>query len=437
MNNRFKRSIHHLEDKNSTETIINTLQAVEDLFTETWLNENNGNRLQILWARRDHLSTTELFFLGRAIVKLSRDNRTWLESTAREIKKDSASSHGLITEIITIGSLSIEDGVIKPCPKSNPLYDYEISFSTGYKYKVSIKNYDITIHEKAFKERCDIIRKTFINFLKRKESSGKIHVILENDILTTELLFNICCTIIFKFNNHGVYEVGNRRCIIFFNPLDEFKSSELNPSSDIVQITARKHFNENRNITDKIDKVNKQLFSDPEDHKSIKQLIIRLGATADFDLICNHIGKISSDWQRRGYDLVQVFQPQVVDDIENNKTSICTSLYLGDEMFYPLDQHMEEKMKKIKPFKMEFPTSSISMQSIPISFVTDTGKMNINLRPFYSYQQGDIYLKLKNNNDSYEGNLSRLYSGVLTHLVFKNVTISPIIFTKEDRLLIV
>ncbi len=61
MNNRFKRSIQHLEDKNSPETIINAIQAVEDLFTDTWLNESGGHRLQILWARRDHLSTTELF----------------------------------------------------------------------------------------------------------------------------------------------------------------------------------------------------------------------------------------------------------------------------------------------------------------------------------------------------------------------------------------
>ncbi|WP_227136495.1 hypothetical protein [Kosakonia radicincitans] len=313
----------------------------------------------------------------------------------KRYKKDSASSHGLITEIITIGSLSTDGGVIKPCPNSNPIYDYEVYFDTGYKYKVSIKNFDITIHEKSFKEKSDIIRKSFINFLRRSSSSGKLHVVLENDILTSELLLDICYNIAFRLKNYGHYEIANGRYHIFYSSLNEFQSGQLHPSSDIVQVTAKKHFNENRNILDKIDSANKKLLSDPADHKSIKQLIIRLGATADFDVICRHIDKISEDWQQRGYDLVQVFQPQVVQDIENNKTSICTSLYMGNNIPYPLTQRIDEKLNNTKLVRVEFPTNSISTESIPISFVNEGVKMDINLRPFYHYQQGDIYIKLK------------------------------------------
>ena len=437
MKNKFNRSVEHLTRDNSPEKIVNSIQAVSDLFSDTWLNEDGGHRLQILWARRDYLSTTELYCFGEAILKLSQDNRKWLESTAKEIKKDAASSHGLITEIITIGALSTDDGVIKPCPSSNPVYDYEISFDTGYKHKISVKNFDISIHEKAFREKCEIIRKTFKKFLSRTHSSGKLFIILEHDILTDELLNNICLNIAFKIDRYGLYSVENGRYSIAYHHISEFDAEQLHAGSDLVQVMAKQHFNENRNITDKIDKANKQLLADPSDDKSIKQLVIRLGATTDFDVVSRHIDKIAEDYERRGFDFIQVFQPQVVGDLETNKTSICTSFYFGNEMLYPPTSNMEEKIKNTKVVKMKLPAGSVSLQSIPLSFIKEGVQTGINLRSFYSYQQGDIYLKLKKKNYKYEGSLSSTYPGIITHLVFENMTVSPVLFAQEGRLLIV
>lgn len=438
MENKFKRSLIHLQDKNTHEFIIEAIQAVENLFSEIWLKEMSGHRLQILWGRRDSLATTELFFLGKAILKLSTDNRRWLESTARDIKKDAASSHGLITEIITIGALSTDGGLIKPCPQSNPIYDYEIEFETGYKHKVSIKNFDITIHEKAFQKRSEIIRKTFKNFLERSRSSGRMHVLLEHHILTDDLMLEICCRIVFSFKEHGNYPGKNNSYHLFYYPINDFESEALHPVSDIVQITARQHYNENRNITDKIDKANKQLLSDPQNPKEIKQLIIRLGASADFDIICRHIDKISDDWEFRGFDFIQVYQPQVVDDIKCNKSSICTSVYFGDKLFYPDSSSMVEKIKNTRIVKMEFAAGSISFKSIPMSFENNGIPTGLTLNSFYNFQQGDVYLKSKLMEGArYEGTMSRVYPGVVTHLVIKDMTISPIVYTKEERLLII
>ncbi|MDK8080656.1 hypothetical protein QP716_23265 [Citrobacter freundii] len=437
MKNKFNRSVEHLIRDNSSEKIIESIQAVSELFTEEWLKKNDGHRLQILWARRDHLSTTELYCLGQSILNLSQDNRRWLKSTAKEIKKNADSSHGLITEIITIGSLSTDGGVIKPCATSNPVFDYEISFDTGYKYKVSVKNFDISLHEKAFREKCETIRKSFKKLLERTGSSGKLFVLLEHDILTDEILNNICLNIAFKFDKHGLYEFENGRYSIAFHPINEYKAEVLNAGSDMVQVMARQHYNEIRNITDKIDEANRKLLSAPQDDKSIKQLVIRLGATTDFDKICSHINKISKEYENRGFDFIQVFQPQVVGDLATKKTSICTSLYIGEEMFFPAASNLEDKIKNFKMVKMQFPVGSVSMESIPQSFINEGVQTEIDIRPFYSYQQGDFYLKLKKKNNRYEGNLSSFYPGVLTHLVFENMTVSPVLFAQEDRLLIV
>lgn len=433
MKNKFNRSLEHLAPDSSPEKIIESIQAVAELFSNTWLNESGGHRLQILWARRDYLSTTELYCFGKAILKLSQDNRRWLESTAKEIKKDASSSHGLITEIITIGALSTDGGVIKPCPSSNPVFDYEISFDTGYKQKVSVKNFDISIHEKAFRKKCEIIRKTFKKFLARTHSSGKLFVILEHDILTDELLNNICLNIAFKIEKYGFYTVENGRYSVAYQPFNEFEAEQLDVGSDIVQVMAKQHFNETRNIKDKIDEAIKRLRSAPTDDTSIKQLVIRLGATTDFDQICRHLDKVSADYERRGFDFIQVFQPQVVGDLETNKTSICTSLYVGDQMFFPQTSNLEEKIKNFRIVKMEFPVGSVSMQSIPLSLINEGVQTGINIRTFYNYQQGDIYLKVSR----YEENLSNIYPGVMTHLVFDNMMFSPILFAQEERLLIV
>ncbi|HFU8029829.1 TPA: hypothetical protein ACH7EX_004516, partial [Escherichia coli] len=184
MNNKFNRAIEHLINPGSPEEVINAIQAVEDLFSLAWLSKQEGHRLQTLWSRLDSLSTSELYRLGKSIINLSVKNKKWLEATAKEIKKDTDSSHGLLTEMIIIGSLSTELGTITPCPKSFKIYDYIVDFGNESRHKVSIKNYDITKHEKDFNNRCELIRITFKNHLESMKLSGGLMVLLEHDILT-------------------------------------------------------------------------------------------------------------------------------------------------------------------------------------------------------------------------------------------------------------
>ncbi|HCQ7112203.1 TPA: hypothetical protein OL713_004626 [Enterobacter hormaechei] len=75
MNNKFNRAIEHLIKSTSSEEVINAIQAVEDLFSLAWLSKQEGHRLQKLWARRDVLSTSELYSLGKSIINLSVNNK--------------------------------------------------------------------------------------------------------------------------------------------------------------------------------------------------------------------------------------------------------------------------------------------------------------------------------------------------------------------------
>jgi hypothetical protein len=439
MSNKFRRAIDHLTDSSNPEKVISAIQAVEDLFSKEWLIKGDAHRLQVLWARRDALSTSELYSLGKSIIKLSVDNRGWLEANAKEIKKNKDNSHGLLSEIIIIGSLSTDNGVITPCPKSFKLYDYTVDFDTGYKYKVSIKNFDITKHEKEFKKRCEIIRSTFKNHIKNNKLSGRLTVILEHDFLSEELTKEICFFIVFKMNDFGFYPMENLRGGIGFHEINECDKSILVNPSDIVIVIAKHHFNEQRNIIDKINNVNAQLLLDNNESTSLKQLIIRLGSSANIELINKHMNMLADidHWDQCGFDLYFLFQPQVVVDTKENCTMISTSIKNGGKSFHPLDTNIKNKIENLRMLQMEFGIGTINPQSTPLTLVVNNSPKDLNLTSHYVYQKGDLFIRAVKNKNSFMGNLSKIGPGVKTHLVFNDFTLSPVIYSEEDRLLII
>lgn len=362
---------------------------MEDLFSLAWLSKEEGHRLQILWSRLDSLSTSELYRLGKSIIKLSVKNKKWLEATAKEIKKDTDSSHGLLTEMIIIGSLSTELGTITPCPKSFKIYDYIVDFGNEYRHKVSIKNYDITKHEKDFNKRCELIRSTFKNHLESMKLSGGLMVLLEHDILTDELTKEICFFIVFKINNYGVYKFSNKRVYINFHEITEVDKNRLVSSSDKVHIIAKHHFNEQRNIFDKIDEANKKLLSDPDDQRSLKQLVIRLGSTANIEMINEYLTNLGEDWEMCGFDLYILLQPQVAFDSGKNATTIMTTIKCGGKYFSPKNSDTENKFKRMKCLKMDFDIGGITTKSLPMTLIIDNHKTLI--QSHYVFQKGDIY----------------------------------------------
>lgn len=437
MNNKFNRAIDHLINSTNSEDVINAIHAVEDLFSLAWLSKQEGHRLQVLWARRDVLSTSELYSLGKSIINLSVNNRKWLNANAKEIKKDNDSSHGLLSEIIIIGSLSTECGVITPCPKSFKIYDYTVDFETGFRHKVSIKNYDITKHEKDFNKRSETIRAAFKNHLKTRGVSGRLTVLLEQDILTDELTREICFFIIFKMKDHGFYKFSNGNSGIGFHEINEFDKNKLVSPSDTILIIAKHHFNEQRNIIDKINEANDKLLSDPDDPKSLKQLVIRLGSSANIQIISDHLTKLADDWENCGFDLYFLFQPQVVSDIEKNSTMITTSIKRGVKGFFPATSDVKSKLENMKSLKMEFGIGAISSEGSPMILMVNDTQTNISIKSHYVFQKGDLYLRAEKKRNGYEGSLAKMAPGIITHAVFDNMTISPICYSQDDRVLII
>lgn len=437
MANKFNRALEHLTKTTSLESVLSAIQAVEDLFSEEWLKRKDGHRLQLLWARRDYLSTNELYSFGKSINRLKQQNLTWLQSTASEIKKNIHTSHGLITEIIIVGSLSTEKGIVKPCPKSYPIYDYTIDFDSGYRYKVSVKNFDTSEHEKAFKERCDLIRKTFKNYIRHKKISGSLHVFCYKNILTEEITKEICYFIVFQMKEHGNYSFEELGILVKFHEVSHFNKNRLLHSSDIVMILGNQHYNEQRNIESKIRSANNSLLKDPTDKFSIKKLIIRLGETTDIKQIKKYVEDIAEDDVNCGFDICLIMQPTVCSNLENNSTEIVNSMFTVHKLYFPLSDNFPDKLENTGLIKMELGVGSISLEEAPLKVIDGNTITDLDLSKFYVYQQGDVYLKMQKKGKVYSGEFTNCMPGVQSHLVFKDFVLNEVIFDNTNKLLIV
>jgi hypothetical protein len=434
MGDKYLRAIDHLLAIDKEENIWLAFHAVGNLFGQQWLMENYGHRLQLLWQRKDYLASSELYSLGKSINRLIQKNATWLESTAKEIKKNKDTSHGLITEIILIGSLNNDSGVVTPCNKSNPVYDYSVNYDTGFSYKVSIKNFDISVHEKAFNDKCEIIYKTFKNFLEFYKISGTLVIECLAQNLTKEILLDVCCFIAYKIKDHGHYNLGGG-CFIIYNKLFGYEASRLMFKSGTLLVVSKQHKNEQRNIESKISAANASLLKDQRDKNSIKKLIIRIGETTDSERVKAYLQTIADDYNNCGFDMCFVFQPTVVNN-QDGTSVIATQLIPITRSFFPLDEGLIEKLDNIGIGKIELGIGVLTTEKISRN-LEQGGFGGKELPSCYTYQKGDIFISMKQDENGYSGTLSQPAQGIKVHAVMGNLVIKPNVFPDNSRLLIV
>jgi hypothetical protein len=135
-----------------TQEEFSTYRAfVESLFNPIWLGKSAPHRLRTIWRRTDKLAIVEVASLGFFIKQLQAEHGKWLADTARAIRNQTQSPHGLIFEIVTLGSLAARGMSVRPMRQNHPGYDAEVSGQGGYSLRVSIKNHDISTHEEQFR----------------------------------------------------------------------------------------------------------------------------------------------------------------------------------------------------------------------------------------------------------------------------------------------
>lgn len=236
--NRFGRLMGHL-DQGDLAKSEKPLALVEDLFGEEWLSTNGGHRLQKLWIRKDMLSSTELFALGRAIEILTPDHSLWLRRVAKDIIRQPKNAHGYLAEIIVCASLSAPDGIVLPASKGNKGFDLTLTMPSQFKYQVSIKNHDLSEHEGVFREKCTALKTAFQKKMNELRIHGALRI-ASDQFIEPASLDTLVAWVSKKMEAPGSYESQGGTVRVFFS---ELQSTEERPlagsffSSDLMVIS--------------------------------------------------------------------------------------------------------------------------------------------------------------------------------------------------------
>lgn len=411
--NIFGRLMGHL-DQGDLAKSEKPLALVEDLFGEEWLSTNGGHRLQKLWIRKDMLSSTELFALGRAIEILTPDHSLWLRRVAKDIIRQPKNAHGYLAEIIVCASLSAPDGIVLPASKGNKGFDLTLTMPSQFKYQVSIKNHDLSEHERVFREKCTALKTAFQKKMNELRIHGALRI-ASDQFIEPASLDTLVAWVSKKMEAPGSYECQGGTVRVFFS---ELQSTEERPlagsffSSDLMVISGF-HRNELANQKSRILKAAENLKKHVSpSSNSCRFVWMRVHSSADVGLISGVVKEllaqeVSGDI---GFDGFIIAQPSIVRDNGSSRVNTVFSIIEGPHVGLQASRKLGEKIS------IEVLVGSLSSE--PSRVLLQVDGRNIELSPHqYIYQDSDFYVLSKMENGAATGDISSPASGVRNHSV--------------------
>lgn len=412
MSKDFKRSAHHL-DKDHPEKSEEYLQDVADLFGEEWLGKNEGHRLQILWSRKDYLATTELFGLGFAINKLKSKHKNWLTGLANNIRKQPANAHGFLAELIVCSLFLSDDAVVRPAKKNSPGYDLEIEFEGDFKYLYSIKNHDISQHERKYQLRCAELKAAFSTRMQKLKTHGALRIFSEK-YLDDDAFDRIIDFVSSHLKKKQTYNYLSGAVQIHFVKLDEQGSPfATNYFSSEVIVISPCHRNELKNQIDRLHKAVENIAKHvPESESYFRWLWMRVHSSADVAALKKAAEELVKDGPSIGVDGVIFIQPSVVQNGDNSEIHTIFDFAARTD-----HQGFARSVMRGKMFmRLEFPVGSFSQTPPELLLQTPDGAIKISSGQYF-FQRTDYYIKANKTPDGWLGEMKSPASGVQFHSV--------------------
>lgn len=410
--NKYNRAIDHLVSKNCTEEdIIYYLECVEQSFGFDWLVEKGNHKLQILWRRRDALSTNELFAIGKAIKFLKNDHESWLKKTISNIKKQPEGAHGFITEIILASSITAEKSKTNPAPANKPGYDISINGENGQNILISVKNHDISKHYKDFLKHCEKIREKFIMIINTLKISARLNVYFLKPI--SKDLYKECILLMhFKVKGYGNYCTNDGVVNIRVIPMNDFNGKPTMTGSELCIISAPFHKNEHIGFKSKLTIASNNMKKHlPKDQNTLRLLFMRLHHAADIKLLGEIANNMILSDENCGFDQVMLIQPSVARTADGRST-IHTCFNFSQPIRSTPERNILNIYKGIGQIRYAFPVGTFS-NSPTNMIIKDENKPCVEIEQSYIYQRGIIKTKAESRSDgSYWGEVSSPASGI-------------------------
>lgn len=126
------------------------LLEIENYFGKNWLNKNKNHPLVELWKRNDFLSTNELYALGYSIGIIKHVDEKWLKQQINLIKVGDVNNRkGAFFEITGLALLAYKNKILFSI-ENQPGYDATLMFKNERIFRISMKNYGLSVHNKDF-----------------------------------------------------------------------------------------------------------------------------------------------------------------------------------------------------------------------------------------------------------------------------------------------
>lgn len=391
-------------------------------YSENWLNKSDNHPLQILWKRKDWLSTTELFLLAASICNLERIDSKWVDEQIENSKQTNQNTHkGAFFELISLESILNSKLSVKPAVKNQPGYDGIVKLRNGSEIILSIKNYNLSKSHKTFIERSEKFEIYFINLLKQLKICNIQATI---DIATNypneedwQKLEKGIETLLLKYDGSLTFSRINDSWAIFLKEMTDDKQTfdDKYFNSYTLMIHSTYHKNEHNNIYSKLESACHNLIKAniKESDKSLNCLLIHVPISVSIDNCIKWTKDYYKDYPDDPISCVFYYQPAVVSDFEENSSRIHHCLALA-----PRERYFDFGEKNgVATFR--FPVGTHGYEPTVLKFTNEKGE-TLPITERYIFQSGSHYYKMiENKPDQFSGFMMNQGYGIYNHLIWE------------------
>nr|WP_315171321.1 hypothetical protein [uncultured Flavobacterium sp.] len=437
------------------EEIDRLMQIIELNYGGEWLKTNNLHPISQLWSRADEMATHELMFLATAIDTLQAIDERWTKEQIKISKSQQVNnSRGAIFELMALSAMHSEKHPVSPAELNQAGFDGTITHPHNPKLRVSIKNYGTSNSQKTFLKKAKLAEEMIVKLLKKYNYPPTQIYIDFGDHFPEErdwVTFHKSADKFFALKRKdadpfcGVVEKSkddpSKDALTFsmlISPLNGDFHSGYN--SYTLMISGLYHKNERKNLYSKLEEActNLQKHSAVENEQIINTLFIRLPDTVSVDSCQQWLDDYFEMFPAKPISIVFLYQPTIITQNASSLISHCVRIYLKNEI------DVQRKIKGKMTF--QFPVGIITentAQEFLLAELPDGSSEKIDIQDRYFYQRGELYQKLKSNEDgTFGGNVSRPANGIFLNLVLeipgqKQSAVIKGKFAESDNLIII
>jgi hypothetical protein len=383
--------------------------AFERVFGRKWLESGPAtHRVVETWRRDDFLAGLEVAAVGSAVLDVERVDAAWVEQIAQQIRgARGGGEHGFIFELMACGMFAAGGMDVRPAPQAAPGVDAQLVFPDGYTLRLSFKNFDMSLHERTFRERSVQVRRKFRALV---PAGRPLRLSVEGQVPLSAADFDAVEAALPHMRHNKIAHIRPGRVAAHIRPLHA-EAGELSFAADRVSdqciIISPEHANEQKGFQTKLrDACRNMAEHCPKTEGVGNFLLVRLSPTANTALMAERATQMVLE-RTPEVDAVLLYQPALIRMEEGQSVVVHHWRIVYSPNFdgrgHPI--HMRPLLGVFSDQRSEIQLTRPDGQPLTLD-----GK--------YVFQAADFYRVMRQDQrGEWEGAVSTPAGGVRTHLV--------------------